>query len=66
MYESLIYPVKGSEFLWSTGYEFIGILFDYNSKEKLINLKNTIENKEDIVYLHPSILGWSMRVFVSK
>ena len=66
MYESLIYPVEGSEFQWSTGYEYVGILFDYNSKEKLINLKDTIENKEDIFYLHPSILGWSMRVFVSK
>jgi hypothetical protein len=66
MYESLIYPVKGSEFLWSTGYEFIGILFDYDSKEKLINLNDSSENKKDIIYLHPSILGWSMRVFVSN
>lgn len=66
MYESLIYPAEGSEFQWSTGYEYIGILFDFNFKEKLIHLKDTVSNREEILHMHPSILGWTMRVFVSK
>jgi hypothetical protein len=66
MYESLIFPLEGSEFQWSTGYEYIGILFDFNFKEKLIHLKDTVGNNEEIFHIHPSIFGWSMRVFVSK
>jgi hypothetical protein len=66
MYASLIYPVGGSEFQWSTGYEYIGILFDFNFKEKLIHLKDTVGNREEIFHMHPSIFGWTMRVFVSK
>ena len=66
MYESLIYPIKGTEFQWSTGYECFGILYNFDAKEKLINLVDNLDGQDRYLYLHPSILGWSMRVFVAK
>lgn len=66
MYESLIYPAKGTEFEWSTGYEYIGVSYDFDAKEKLIYLGDTFDGQDKTLYLHPSILGWSTRVFVAK
>ena len=60
MYESLIYPIKGREFQWSTGYEFFGILYNFDAKEKLINLVDSFDGQDRFLYLHPSIIGWSM------
>jgi hypothetical protein len=66
MFESLIYPAEGSEFQWSTGYEYQAVLYDFDFKEKLIYLTEIVGDQDKTFRLHPSILGWSMRVFIAK
>lgn len=67
MYESLIFAPKDTEFQWATGYEYIGIQYDINYfKQKMIILNANTDAQEKYIFLHTSILGWSMRVFVAK
>lgn len=66
MHESLVYAPKDSDFKWGTGYEYLTTMHDNNFKEKMIILNETTRDENRFIYLHPSVLGWSMRVFVAK
>lgn len=66
MHESLVYAPKNLDLKWGVGYEYLTTMYDSNFKEKMIILNEKEEDEDKFIYLHPSILGWSMRVFVAK
>jgi hypothetical protein len=66
-YESLVYAPENSDFKWATGYEYLEFVHEaYFFKQKMIILSSNEASQDEFIYLHPTVLGWSMHVFVAK